>query len=150
MATTENTYESQFTKENILSLKSHISREINNYAKEEVEGGKLDIFLILAALGQCAYEVVINTLPKDDADARKNVDEMKVLVDKFIIETDKTGQELQLQPAPKLLAAAHLISLMSEYYSRRRDEVVLKLIQESAQEGKQPGEVIELQQLKQD
>lgn len=148
MATEENTYESQFTKENIISLKSHIAREINAYAKSDAETGKLDIFLILAALGQCAYEVIINTLPKDDADAKKNVDEMKVLVDKFIIETDKTGQELKLQPAPKLLAAAHLVSIMSEYYARRRDDVVLKMLQEAAQEGKTPGEVIELQQKK--
>lgn len=41
---------------------------------------------------------------------------MKVLVDKLVIETDKTGQEMKLQPAAKLLASPHLMSLMAEYY----------------------------------
>jgi hypothetical protein len=134
MAKDETTYESQFTKENIVDLKSHISKSINEYALSQVDGGKLDLFLIVASLSQCVYEVVLSALPQNEADARKSVDEMKVLADKLIKEVDKTGQELALSPTSKLLASTHLTSIMSEHYARKRDSAVLKMIQDKAQE----------------
>lgn len=130
----EKEYVTQFTKDNILALKGSINEAINAHAEKNVEGQKLDLFLILAALGQSAYEVVLRTLPKSEEDAKKNVDEMKVIVDKFIKVTDDTRGDLHTKPASELAAAAHLLSVVAEFYSRRRDDVITQLIQEKEAE----------------
>lgn len=132
MAENENTYQSQFTKENILTLKGVINRAINKHAEKRVNGKKLDIFLILAALGQAAYELTIRTLPKDDAEAKMDVDQMKVLVDKMITLMDTERPQLKTKPASELLASIHLFSVISEFYSRRRDDILQKIIQDVA------------------
>lgn len=142
MASTPATYESQFTRENILDLKSHISRAVNEYAGESSETGKLDVFVILAALSQCAYEVSLHSLSESEEEKQQNIDQMRVLADKFINESDNTGQELGMRPAGKLLAITHTLSVMSEYYSHRRDSVILKMLQEAAEP--QTAEVVEL------
>jgi hypothetical protein len=128
----KNTYQTQFTKENILAVKTIINKAINEYAENEVEGKKLDIFLILAGLGQAAYEVTIRTLPKDDADAKIHVDKMKVLVDKMITLIDTERPTIEAKPTAELLASIHLMSVIAEFYSRRRDDVLEKIVQDMA------------------
>lgn len=125
-------YKTQFTKENILSLKSAINEAVNKYAENVQENKTLDLFVILAALSQSAYEVTVRTLPENDEQAKKARDEMVVLVDRLIKETDATRKEIKNTVAAEIMATAHLLGVVSEFYSRRRDESIERLLQDEA------------------
>lgn len=123
----ETTYETQFTKENILALKNAVNKAVNEYAEKEIEGGKIDIFVILASLNQAAYEVVLRAFPKDDDDAKMAHDQMKVIADKMIKTIDEIRPDLESKAMSELLATTHVSSIIAEFYARRRDDYLKNL-----------------------
>jgi hypothetical protein len=131
MAEEKSTYQTQFTADNILELKDAINKGINDYVVNDRDGQKLDLFVIITALQQAAYEVIMRSMPANDTEARKSVDEMKVVADKIIDLVDTNRKEMETKPMTEILATIHSTSLVTEFYARRRDEALLK-IQENA------------------
>ncbi len=125
-------YQTQFTKEMIVNLKNAINMAVNEYASKEVEGGKLDIFVILAALNQAEYELVLRSFPQDDNEAQKAHDEMLLIADKQIKLIDDTRKEHNTKAMSELLATTHVSSVLAEFYARRRDEYIEKMEKENA------------------
>lgn len=132
MAKDENTYVSQFTVDNILELKNTINKSINDYA-ESKGNQKLDLFVILASLQQSAYELVMRSMPDNDEEAKKASATMKLVADKLIATVDSTRKELDTKAMDELLGSIHSISIIAEFYVRRRDEY-LNSLQDKAQQ----------------
>lgn len=132
MAQQQNTYVSQFTVDNILELKNTINKSINEYA-ENNDNQKLDLFLILASLQQSAYELVMRSMPENDAEAKQAHESMKIVADKLIATIDTSRKENNTKAMEELLASIHTTSIVAEFYVRRRDEYLNKL-QDQAQQ----------------
>lgn len=130
MAINENTYEQQFTKENIQEVSTAIKKAIETYTKEEYKHDRMDLFLLIASLGQVAYELSLKGLSPDEAHAKKAMDEGLVISDKIIRLLDENRDELKPTPTGEMLSAAHILSILSEFYARRRDEIIEKIGQE--------------------
>lgn len=127
MAEIQTTYETQFTKENILDLKNAINRGINTYAEEEMNGEKLDLFVILSALQQASYELVMRSMPANDEEAKKAYGEMTVVANKILTTIDENRKELGTRAIDEILGSIHAASILGEFYVRRRDEALKKL-----------------------
>lgn len=124
----EQKYETQFTKENIIALKNAINKGINTYAEEN--NLKLDIYVILAALQQSAYEVMIRTFTKDKEEAEQVIQKMQDVA-KIQLETlDKNREENKTGGLEEILGVIHTASLISEWYARRRDKFMELLEQQ--------------------
>lgn len=124
-------YQSQFTKDNILELKNGINKGINTYADENLpEGEKLDVFVILTALQQAAFELIVRTFPKDDDDAKAAIDKMKVVADKQLQLIDEARKEFDTRAVEELLATIHTTSIVSEFYANRRDDYLKTLAEQ--------------------
>lgn len=130
MAVNENTYEQQFTKENIQEVSTAIKKAIETFTKEEYKYERMDLFLLIASLGQVAYEWSLKGLSPDEAHAKKSMDEGLVIGDKLIRLLDENRSDMKPTPTAELLSAAHVLSILSEFYARRRDEVIEKIRQE--------------------
>lgn len=123
--------ESQFTKENILALKDSINASINTYVETQMNGQKLDLFLILASLEQAAFEVVMRSMPADNDDAKKAHDEMKQVADVIVSAVDANRKEVKTRSIAELLGTIHATSIVAEFYARRRDEYIAELQKQS-------------------
>ena len=148
MAETEqkqSNFESPFNADNIVQLKDAINKAINDHAVETTEKGKLDIFVILAALSQASYEVTVRTFPKDKEESKKSHDEMKLIADKLIREMDSIRKEHDTSMTGELLAPVHAHSITAEFYARRRDEYIqgLQDVQSNSGQGEAPNDIEE-------
>lgn len=118
-------YQTQFTKENIMMLKDHINSSINTYSDEK--GEKLDIFLILASLQQSAYEIIVRNFPETQEQVKQLTDQMTMISDQMLKKVDEIRAEHKTPAAAEMMAFVHSISIISEFYARRRDDVIDKL-----------------------
>lgn len=121
------TNKTAFNTEDIISLKKEIIKTVTKHAQEHYPNGSGDIYLLLATLGQVAYEFAYRVLPNDKEDAQLSKEEMKILVQKYIEVSDETRKEIKPKIASEIMAASHFVSIISEYYARRRNEVIEEL-----------------------
>lgn len=124
------TYESPFTEEAVLKLTDHIKASLTEYAKTHGKDGKVDFFVMMAALGQTAFEMAMTTLPKTPEERKAIHDEMRLLTDNLLAKIDAVRVEYKTRGSTDLVATAHLMSIVSEIYSKRRDTAVLKVLQD--------------------
>lgn len=122
-----NTYESQFTKDRILALKDAINSGINKHVETDLNGEKLDLFVIVAALQQSAYEVVMRSMPADNDDAKKAHEEMKQIANVAIVAIDKNRKELKTRSMAEILGSIHGTSIITEFYATSRDSYIKNL-----------------------
>jgi hypothetical protein len=130
-------YETPFTEQAVLSLSDHIKASLTEYAKNNGKDGKVDFFVMMAALGQTAFEMAMSTLPKSQEDRKAIHDEMRLLTDNLLAKIDAVRVEYKTRGSTDLVAIAHLMSLVAEIYSRRRDAAVLKVLQDQAEAASQ-------------
>lgn len=124
-------YETQFNKENIIALKEGINRGINAYVKDEKNGEKLDVFLILSALQQTAFELAVRVFPKDKEDHKNALEQMSILSDKHLELLDTNRNEKGTKALDELLATIHTASIVTEFYAKRRDEYLTAVADKS-------------------
>lgn len=134
------TYETPFTEKAVLHLADSIKQHLNEYAKTHGQDGKVDFFVMMAALGQVAFEMSITTLPKTLEDRKAVHDEMRLLVENLLAKIDAVRVEYKIRGATDLVASAHLMSLLAEVYSRRRDAAILKVLQDTVEAAKSESE----------
>lgn len=126
MAENKETYQTQFTQENIMELKNYINDKVNDFSKE-IKKEKLDIFVVLIALQQASYELVLRNFSENEEDAQKLLDQMNLVSDKLLRLTDESRKEHETKAASEMLALIHSISIVGEFYARRRDEFINNL-----------------------
>lgn len=133
VAQIEKTPVSHLTKENVQKLSAKIHNAIRTFVDEDFEHDKIDIFLVLAAIGQTGYELALHGLTADDEMRQKSIDQMVLIADKIVHVMDDTREESKTHPSAEIMSVAHLFTLIAEFYAKRRDEQVIKMIQAEAQ-----------------
>lgn len=127
-------YETTFTKNNVFELSNEIAKAVNEYAKEHGDTGKVDIFVLLAALGHVGFEAGMKILTKDEEHATKVHKEMQLVSKDLLVKLDAIHLEHKTTASADLIGISHTLSVVSEYYANRRDTNIKKLIQDKAQE----------------
>ncbi|MNP35707.1 hypothetical protein D3C76_1290520 [compost metagenome] len=95
--------------------------------------GKVDFFLMYAALGQTAFEMAYNTLPRSDEDKAAVRPETQRIVDGLLAKLDGIRAEFNTRGTSDLIGAAQFTALLAEIYCKRRDAAVEKLLTDQQQ-----------------
>lgn len=140
MATEESkpVYEPTFTAEAITGLVDHLKKSIQDYALANGKDGKFDYFLIYAALGQTAFEMSYNTLPKTEEDKDISRKETSLIVDGLLAKIDGLRAEFKTRGTSDLMAAAQFMGILAEIYCKRRDAAVMNMLEQ--QQNNQAGD----------
>lgn len=131
-------YESPFNKESLIGLVDHLKQALTTYATMNGKEGKLDFFLMYAALGQTAFEMAYNTLPRSEEDKVALRTETPRIVDGLLAKLDGIRAEFQTRGTSDLIAAAQFTALLAEIYCKRRDAAVEKLVADVQPNTEQP------------
>lgn len=132
VAQIEKTPVSHLTKENVQKLSAKLHNAIRTFVDEDFEDDKIDIFLVLASIGQTGYELAMHGLTADDEMRQKSIDQMVLIADKILREMDATREEVKTHPSAEIMSVAHMFTLIAEFYAKRRDEQVQKMLQDEA------------------
>ena len=124
-----NTYETQFTRENVRELNKHIQKQITKYASEHNK--KLDLFVIVAALQQAAYEVTLRSLAENKEDARVKSEAMLPISEAIIETIDNYRVKNKSQPTEELIGAIFGSNVLVEFYAKNRDKKISALMDAS-------------------
>lgn len=141
-----NTYETQFTRENVQELNKHIQQQIAEYAVQK--DTKLDLFVIVAALQQAAYEVTLRSLVENKEEAEVKTKAMTPISQAIVGAIDNFRAENKSQPTEELLGAIFGSNVIVEFYAHNRDEKISAMMKASesvAQEAEAPqaGEIVD-------
>lgn len=123
-----NTYETQFTRENVQKLNKHIQKKIADFASEHDK--KLDLFVIVAALQQAAYEVTLRSLSENREEAQVKSELMLPISQAFVSTLDKYRAENKSQPTEELLGAIFGSNVIVEFYANNRDEKISSMMED--------------------
>ena len=140
-----NTYQSEFTRENVRDLANHLHKSIKTYADER--GKPLDLFVIAAALQQSTYEIVLRSLSESKEEGEKKIDQMKPISVDIIKAVDTYREQNKSMPTEELLAAIFASNLLVEFYAHNRD---MKLEALQQLNGQEVGEDLEKEKTEQD
>lgn len=133
-------YESPFNKESLIGLVSHLKHSLQDYAKEHGKDGKLDFFLMYAALGQTAFEMSYNSLPRTEEERAETRPEVTRIVDGLLAKLDGVRAEFDTRGTSDLIGAAQFMAIVAEIYCKRRDAAVAKMLEDQQQNNEQPEE----------
>lgn len=128
----EQAYESPFQKDSILELSDVINRAVIEYARKN--DTKVDIFVVLASLGHAAFHTSLALVNGEDMAVMN--EQMKEVTHELLLKLDAVRVEKDNHHAIDLIASTHLLSSLSEIYSKRRDNTVIKILQDEAQASK--------------
>lgn len=118
-------YETQFNRENIDKIALALKNAITEIGKTQEQ--KLDVFVILAALGTVSYDYSMAVLPRNDEERARVHAEMKNISDDLIKKLDALHIEKQYMGVSDVVAIAHVQALFAEYYARLRDDALTKM-----------------------
>lgn len=139
-----NTYETQFTRENVQELNKYIQAQIAQFAVDK--DSKLDLFVIVASLQQAAYEVTLRSLAENKEEAEIKTQAMLPISQQIVSTIDNNRAENQTQPTEELLGAIFGSNVIVEFYAHNRDEKIAALMQASEvtqESAPQAGEIVD-------
>lgn len=114
-----NTYETDFTRENVNELAQHIQKGIKAFSEEK--GKPLDLFVIAAALQQSTYQILLRSLTETAQEGEKKIEAMKPISVDIIKYIDDNRKENKTMPTEEMLATVFASSLILEFYAHNRD-----------------------------
>ena len=114
-----NTYQTEFTRENVTELAQHIQKGIKAFSEEK--GKALDLFVIAAALQQSTYQILLRSLTENAQDGEKKIEAMKPISIDIIKFIDENRKENKTMPTEEMLATVFSSSLILEFYAHNRD-----------------------------
>lgn len=124
-----NTYETQFTRENVQELNKHIQKQIADFAVASDK--KLDLFVIVAALQQAAYEITLRSLVENKEEAEAKSKAMLPISQAIVSTIDNHRAANNSQPTEELLGAIFGSNVIVEFYAHNRDEKIGAMVEAS-------------------
>ena len=124
-----NTYETQFTRENVQELNKYIQKQIADFAVKTDK--KLDLFVIVAALQQAAYEVSLRSLVEGKEEAEIKSEAMLPISQAIVSTLDDYRANNNSQPTEELLGAIFGSNIIVEFYAHNRDEKIAAMMKAS-------------------
>lgn len=125
------TYQTQFTQENVVTLSRHIQRCVGEYAKEK--DTKLDLFVIAVALQQAAYEIMLRSLTESKEQAEAKIKAMLPISEVFTKAFDEYRANNNSFATEELLGAVFGATIITEFYAHHRDEQLIAMGQSAKQ-----------------